>query len=62
MLLTETPHNNIDGFEQVSDHEVSIFLLKVNNRNSRTMREICLNLTIKAPFVCMVKDYYPLPQ
>ena len=31
------------------DHSAGIYLLKVNNRNTRTSCEICLKLTIKIP-------------
>ena len=31
------------------DNPANIYLLKVNNRNTRKRYEICLKLTIKAP-------------
>ena len=36
----------------------SIYLLKVNNRNTRTMCEICLKLTIKTPEGCQVSFWW----
>ena len=34
-------------------HPVDIYLIKVNNRNTRTSWEICLKLTIKTPELAM---------
>ena len=36
----------------------SIYLLKVNNRNTRTRCEICLKLTIKTPEGCQVSFWW----
>ena len=37
-------------FRTLSDtSDVTFYLLKVNNRNTKTMREICSKLTIKIP-------------
>ena len=45
-------HTNRDFFkvsENSSAAPVGIYLLKVNNRNTRTRCEICSKLTIKTP-------------
>ena len=36
-------------FRHISDEVASIYLLKINNRNTRTKSEICSKLTIKTP-------------
>ena len=36
-------------FEYFTPIPVGIYLLKVNNRNTRTRREICSKLTLKTP-------------
>ena len=35
--------------EKLSDYTAGIYLLKVNNRNTKKRREICSKLTIKTP-------------
>ena len=35
--------------KNLMDNPANIYLLKVNNRNTRKRYEICLKLTIKAP-------------
>ena len=41
--------SHCDGDELTNNIPAGIFLLKVNNRNSRTRCEICSKLTIKTP-------------
>ena len=40
------------GFSKNRHYPVNIYLLKVNNRNTRTRCEICSKLTIKTPERC----------
>ena len=41
--------SHCDGDELTNNIPAGIFLLKVNNRNSRARCEICSKLTIKTP-------------
>ena len=42
------------------DLSASIYLLKVNTRNTRTRCEICTKLTIKIPERCQRRQYFTL--
>ena len=48
-LTPSSPHLTIRQGRLYKLYPIGIYLLKVNNRNTRTMREICSKLTIKIP-------------
>ena len=48
--VTSTPSTHWTGIIIIFQHNpTGIYLLKVNNRNTRTRYEICSKLTIKTP-------------
>ena len=58
IFISDPSDDPITGVKDSSFHELSridpalIYLLKVNNRNTRTKCEICSKLTIKTPERC----------
>ena len=52
MMELLLPRNNDNKVKYLTPHPAGIYLLKVNNRNTRTRCEICSKLTIKTPERC----------
>ena len=48
MVIVTYSSDNLDN-QKWYCYPAAIYLFKVNNRNIRTMREICSNLTIETP-------------